>query len=88
MNLFKEVADIKTADQLHLPTPEVMRITPKSPPNPHEIQQDYGESPFGTSVQGTQQVRSSPDVDNMLKITSDGRKLGLDQRIINPNAPR
>ena len=84
MNLFKEVADIKTADQLHLPTPEVEYHTVASKPT--EIQQEMVKelSKRATIVHsGT----VDPREDNMLKITSDGRKLGLDQRIIDPMLP-
>ena len=84
MNMFKEVADIKTADQLNLPTPEVEYHTIATKPT--EIQQEMVKalSERATKVHSGQ-VR--PEVDNMLKITSDGRKLGLDQRIINPMLP-
>ena len=84
MNMFKEVADIKTADQLNLPTPEVEYHTIASKPT--EIQQEMvkGLSERASAVHsGT----VDPREDNMLKITSDGRKLGLDQRIINPMLP-
>ncbi len=84
MNLFKEVADIKTADQLNLPTPEVEYHTVASKPT--EIQQEMVKelSRRATIVHsGT----VDPREDNMLKITSDGRKLGLDQRIIDPMLP-
>ncbi len=84
MNMFKEIADIKTADQLHLPTPEVEYHTYASKPT--EIQQEMVKalSERATKVHSGQ---VKPEVDNMLKITSDGRKLGLDQRIINPMLP-
>ncbi len=84
MNLFKEVADIKTADQLNLPTPEVEYHTVASKPTMiqqamvKELSQRAGEVHTG---------RVDSRKDNMLKITSDGRKLGLDQRIINPTLP-
>ena len=84
MNLFKEVADIKTADQLNLPTPEVEYHTVASKPT--EIQKGMVKelSKRATKVHsGT----VDPREDNMLKITSDGRKLGLDQRIIDPLLP-
>ena len=84
MNLFKEAADIKTADQLHLPTPTPVYHNVVAQPT--EVQQAMMEelSERATKVHtGT----IDPSVDNMLKITSDGRKLGLDQRIINPNLP-
>ena len=84
MNMFKEVADIKTADQLDLPTPEVEYHTVASKPT--EIQKEMVKelSKRATKVHsGT----VDPREDNMLKITSDGRKLGLDQRIIDPLLP-
>ncbi|MBQ9718412.1 MAG: DEAD/DEAH box helicase family protein, partial [Clostridia bacterium] len=84
MNLFKEAADIKTADQLHLPTPTPIYHNVVAQPT--EVQQAMMTelSERATKVHsGT----IDPSVDNMLKITSDGRKLGLDQRIINPNLP-
>jgi len=84
MNLFKEVADIKTADQLNLPTPEVEYHTYASKPT--EIQQEMVQA---LSERATRVHSGSvdPTEDNMLKITSDGRKLGLDQRILNPMLP-
>ena len=84
MNLFKEVADIKTADQLHLPTPEVTYHTIATKPT--QIQQDMVKA-LSERASKVHSGAVSPDVDNMLKITSDGRKLGLDQRIINPMLP-
>jgi len=84
MNLFKEVADIKTADQLHLPTPEVAYHTISTKPT--QIQQDMVKA-LSERASKVHSGAVSPDVDNMLKITSDGRKLGLDQRIINPMLP-
>ena len=84
MNLVKEVADIKTADQLHLPTPEVAYHTIATKPT--QIQQDMVKA-LSERASKVHSGAVSPDVDNMLKITSDGRKLGLDQRIINPMLP-
>ena len=84
MNLFKEVADIKTADQLHLPTPEVAYHTIATKPT--QIQQDMVKA-LSERASKVHSGAVSQDVDNMLKITSDGRKLGLDQRIINPMLP-
>ena len=84
MNLFKEVADIKTADQLHLPTPEVEYHNIVAQPT--EQQQEMVKA----LSERTSLVHSGtvdPSQDNMLKITSDGRKLGLDQRIINQALP-
>ena len=84
MTLFKEVADIKTADQLDLPTPKVEYHNHASKPT--EIQKELVKK---LSERATEVHKGSVDssVDNMLKITSDGRKLGLDQRIINPLLP-
>lgn len=84
MAMFKEVADIKTADQLHLPTPEVEYHTYASKPT--EIQQEMVKS-LSERASKVHSGAVEPTVDNMLKITSDGRKLGLDQRIINPMLP-
>jgi len=84
MNLFKEVADIKTADQLHLPTPEVVYHTISSKPT--EIQKKMVAQLSERAAKVHRGV-IDPHVDNMLRITSDGRKLGLDQRIINPILP-
>ena len=84
MNLFKEVADIKTADQLHLPTPQVEYHNVVAQPT--DIQKEMVKT---LSERASEVHRGSvdPSVDNMLKITSDGRKLGLDQRIINQMLP-
>ncbi len=84
MNLFKEVADIKTADQLHLPVPEVEYHNVVAQPT--EIQQGLVHDLSERAV-AIHSGTVPPEVDNMLKITSDGRKLGLDQRLINPNFP-
>ena len=83
MNLFKEVADIKTADQLNLPTPEVEYHNIVAQPTEH--QQEMVKALFGARIAGTQRT-VDPSQDNMFKITSDGRKLGLDQRIVQPDA--
>ena len=84
MNLFKEVADIKTADQLNLPTPEVEYHNIVAQPTEHQQEMVKALSERASKVHsGT----VDPSVDNMLKITSDGRKLGLDQRIINQLLP-
>ena len=84
MTFFKEVADIKTADQLNLPTPEVEYHNIVAQPT--EIQKELVQ----TLSKRASKVHSGavdPKVDNMLKITSDGRKLGLDQRLIDPLLP-
>ena len=84
MTLFKEVADIKTADQLDLPTPKVEYHNFVSKPT--EIQQEMVKN-LSERATVVHKGKVDPSVDNMLKITSDGRKLGLDQRIINPMLP-
>jgi len=84
MNLFKEIADIKTADQLHLPTPEVEYHNIVAQPTEHQKEMVKALSERAAKVHGGS---IDPRQDNMLKITSDGRKLGLDQRIINPLLP-
>ena len=84
MNLFKEVADIKTADQLHLPTPQVEYHNVVAQPTEQQQEMVKALSERASLVHsGT----VDPSQDNMLKITSDGRKLGLDQRIINQLLP-
>ena len=84
MNLFREVADIKTADQLHLPTPEVEYHNIVAQPTEQQQEMVKALSERASLVHsGT----VDPSQDNMLKITSDGRKLGLDQRIINQALP-
>ena len=84
MAMFKEVADIKTADQLYLPVPnahyETMAVKPSV----------YQEEMVEALSERASKVHSGavdPKEDNMLRITSDGRKLGLDQRLMNPLLP-
>lgn len=84
MAMFKEVADIKTADQLDLPTPKTNYHTIAVKPT--EIQQEMVKD-LSERAADVHANKVDPSVDNMLKITSDGRKLGLDQRIINPLLP-
>ena len=84
MNLFKEVADIKTADQLNLPTPEVEYHNIVAQPTEHQQEMVKALSERASEVH---RGSVDPSVDNMLKITSDGRKLGLDQRIVNQMLP-
>ena len=84
MSMFKIAADIKTADQLHLPRPEAVYHTEVSQPTTIQKEMVQMLSERAAKVHsGT----VDPSNDNMLKITSDGRKLGLDQRIINPDLP-
>lgn len=84
MSMFKEVADIKTADQLNLPTPTPHYETVVVQPT--EIQKAMVQS-LSERAGKVHSGSIDPRVDNMLKITSDGRKLGLDQRLINPMLP-
>ena len=84
MNVFREVADIKTADQLQLPTPQVKYETVVVRPTAQQEEMVQALSERASAVHNKQ---VDPTVDNMLKITSDGRKLGLDQRLINPLLP-
>jgi hypothetical protein len=84
MAIFKEVADIKTADQLNLPTPKANYHTIAVKPT--EIQEEMVKN-LSDRAADVHANKVDPTVDNMLKITSDGRKLGLDQRIVNPLLP-
>ena len=84
MTLFKEAADIKTSDQLNLPTPTP--IYHNEVAQPTEIQKQMVQELSERAARVHAQL-VDPGTDNMLKITSDGRKLGLDQRIINPDLP-
>jgi ASC-1-like (ASCH) protein len=84
MAMFKEVADIKTADVLDLPTPEAHFENISVPAD------DFQKDMVATLSEMADAVRSrdvEPNIDNMLKITNDGRKLALDKRIINPLLP-
>jgi N12 class adenine-specific DNA methylase len=84
MNLFKEAADVKTSDQLNLPTPKPIYHNVVAQPT--EIQQGMVQELSERAAKVHAGIVDA-SVDNMLKITSDGRKLGLDQRIINPDLP-
>ncbi|MGN0241621.1 MAG: helicase-related protein, partial [Candidatus Weimeria sp.] len=84
MNMFKEVADIKTADTLNLPVPEAEFINVLAKPT--EIQQEMVQS-LSERAAIVHNNAVDPSEDNMLKITSDGRKIGLDQRLMNPDLP-
>ena len=84
MNMFKEVADIKTSDQLNLPVPEAEFETVVVKPSDIQKEMVSSLSERAALVHGG---TVDPSVDNMLKITSDGRKIGLDQRLMNPLLP-
>lgn len=84
MQMFREVADIQTADMLKLPVPTVNYHNIKT--NPSEIQTEM----VASLAKRAEKVRArlvEPNIDNMLKITNDGRKLALDQRMIDPMLP-
>lgn len=84
MQMFREVADIQTADMLRLPVPKVNYHNIKTKPS--EIQTDM----VAGLAKRAEKVRArlvEPNIDNMLKITNDGRKLALDQRLIDPMLP-
>lgn len=84
MSLFKEIADVQTSDTLKLPVPDVEYHTDVTAPS--EFQKEF----LNSLVDRAEAVRSGtidPSVDNMLKITNDGRKLALDQRLINSLLP-
>ncbi|MDB2016895.1 N-6 DNA methylase [[Clostridium] symbiosum] len=84
MLMFREVADIQTADMLKLPVPTVKYHNIKTKPS--EIQTEL----VASLAKRAEKVRArlvEPNVDNMLKITNDGRKLALDQRMIDPMLP-
>ena len=84
MQMFREVADIQTADMLKLPVPKVNYHNIKTKPS--EIQTEM----VASLAKRAEKVRArlvEPNIDNMLKITNDGRKLALDQRMIDPTLP-
>ena len=81
MNRWKEAADIQTADMLKLPVPEAEYITIQTEPS--EAQKAMVQS-LAERAEKIRKEKIDPREDNMLKITSDGRKLALDQRIMNP----
>ena len=84
MAMFKEAADIKTSDQLNMPVPQAKFETVVVKPS--EIQQDMVQA-LSERAAEVHSGSVDPSVDNMLKITSDGRKIGLDQRLMNSALP-
>ena len=84
MQMFREVADIQTADMLKLPVPKVNYHNIKTQPS--EIQLDMVEG-LATRAEKVRSGAVDPHLDNMLAITNDGRKLALDQRMLNPMLP-
>ena len=84
INRWKEAADIQTADMLKLPVPEAEYITIQTEPS--QAQKAMVQS-LAERAEKIRKEKIDPRIDNMLKITSDGRKLALDQRIMNPLLP-
>ena len=84
MNLFKQAADIQTADQLKLPVPEAQTHTVVVQPS--ELQKEMVAN-LSERAALVHNGSVDPSQDNMLKITSDGRKIGLDQRLMNSLLP-
>ncbi|HGI5191342.1 TPA: helicase-related protein [Streptococcus agalactiae] len=84
MSMFKEVADIKTSDMLNLPVPEANFEVIKTKPT--EEQKEILEA-ISERADAVRNNQVEPTEDNMLKITNDGKKLALDQRLINPLLP-
>ena len=84
MNLFKEVADIKTSDQLHLPVPEAKFETVVAKPS--DIQKEMVQE-LSKRAAEIHSGTVDASVDNMLCVTNDGRKIGLDVRLMNPMLP-
>ena len=87
MNMFKQCADIQTADMLKLPVPEITGGKPtivKLPPS--ELQRQMVAA-LGDRAEAVRNRLVAPNEDNMLRITNDGRKLALDQRLMNPLLP-
>ena len=84
MTAFKECADIKTAEDLNLPEPECERHIIAAEPT--ETQKNLIQS-LSERAEKIHNKQVTPDVDNMLKVTTDGIKIGLDQRLINPLLP-
>lgn len=84
ISVFKEAADVRTADMLHLPVPEAEYVNVVLKPS--EIQQDMVSS-FADRAEAVRAGSVDPRTDNMLKITNDGRKCALDQRLLNDLLP-
>ena len=84
MSLFKEIADIQTAETLNLPTPDFENINVVVKPS--EMQEEMVQS-LGERAENIRSGAVDASLDNMLKITNEGRKLALDQRLINSLLP-
>jgi hypothetical protein len=84
MQIFRNVADIQTKDMLNLPVPKVKFENIVVEPSPLQKEMVKDLSKRASDVHNR---TVPPEVDNMLKITTDGRKIGLDARLMNPNLP-
>lgn len=84
ISLFKESADIQTPDMLNLPVPKAEFIDVVCPPSEYQLEM---VKKLGERADAVRSGSLDPKIDNMLKITNDGRKLALDQRLINPLLP-
>ena len=84
MSIFKECADIQTADLLDLPVPEVEYVNEVLKPSPEQLEMVKAFAERAEAVRGG---GVDPSVDNMLRITNDGRKCALDQRLLNDMLP-
>lgn len=87
MSMFKQVADVKTADMLNLPVPKLVGGKPINVALPPSPQQKQMVADLADRAEEIRAGNVDPTEDNMLKVTNDGRKLALDQRLIDPNLP-
>ena len=87
MSMFKQVADVQTADMLNLPVPKLVGGKPINVALPPSPQQKQMVADLADRAEKIRAGNVDPTEDNMLKVTNDGRKLALDQRLIDPNLP-
>lgn len=87
MSMFKQVADVQTADMLNLPVPKLVGGKPINVALPPSPQQKQMVADLADRAEEIRAGNVDPTEDNMLKVTNDGRKLALDQRLIDPNLP-
>ena len=87
MSMFKQVADVQTADMLNLPVPKLVGGKPINVALPPSPQQKQMVADLADRAEEIRARNVDPTEDNMLKVTNDGRKLALDQRLIDPNLP-
>ena len=87
MSMFKQVADVQTADMLNLPVPKLVGGKPINVALPPSPQQKQMVADLADRAEEIRAGNVDPTEDNMLKVTNDGRKLALDQRLIDPDLP-